>query len=240
MQISLNTLILGNSHCMSGINPLYMTNSAFNFANSSQDLERDYFVLTKYENMYNNLKCVILSFSYCTLQDKMDYTDKSRLKYYGIYMGYEKYKYSVEITSSITYEKIKRLSERGYLQYSPLGFRVNKSSKDNLEVSGIKAAKRHTLNNRKYLDDNLKYLHKIIQFCEDKQIQLILVTTPTCHSYYEHLDKHQLDQLLSIAKELDNNHENVFYFNFLKDDRFNDNDFKDGDQFIRRRCRKIH
>ena len=79
------------------------------------------------------------------------------------------------------------------------------------------------------MDDNLKYLHKIIQFCEDKQIQLILVTTPTCHSYYEHLDKHQLDQLLSIAKELDNNHENVFYFNFLKDDRFNDNDFKDGD-----------
>ena len=85
-----------------------------------------------------------------------------------------------------------------------------------MEVNGIKAAKRHTLNNRKNLDDNLKYLHKIIQFCEDKQIQLILVTTPTWHSYYEHLDKHQLDQLLSTAKELDNNHENVFYFNFLK------------------------
>ena len=222
---SLNTLILGNSHCMSGVNPLYLTNSAFNFANSSQDLERDYFVLTKYENMYNNLKCVILSFSYCTLQDKMDNTDKSRLKYYGIYMGYEKYKYSVEITSSITYEKIKDYLKEGTSQYSPLGFRVNKFSKDNLEVSGIKAAKRHTLNNRKDLDDNLKYLHKIIQFCEDKQIQLILVTTPTWHSYYEHLDKHQLDQLLSTAKELDNNHENVFYFNFLKDDRFNDNDF---------------
>lgn len=211
---SLNTLILGNSHCMSGVNPLYLTNSAFNFANSSQDLERDYFVLTKYENMYNNLKCVILSFSYCTLQDRMDNTDKSRLKYYGIYMGYEKYKYSVEITSSITYEKIKDYLKEGTSQYSPLGFRVNKFSKDNLEVSGIKAAKRHTLNNRKDLDDNLKYLHKIIQFCEDKQIQLILVTTPTWHSYYEHLDK---------------NHENVFYFNFLKDDRFNDNDFKDGD-----------
>ena len=209
---SLNTLILGNSHCMSGVNPLYLTNSAFNFANSSQDLERDYFVLTKYENMYNNLKCVILSFSYC--QDRMDNTDKSRLKYYGIYMGYEKYKYSVEITSSITYEKIKDYLKEGTSQYSPLGFRVNKFSKDNLEVSGIKAAKRHTLNNRKDLDDNLKYLHKIIQFCEDKQIQLILVTTPTWHSYYEHLDK---------------NHENVFYFNFLKDDRFNDNDFKDGD-----------
>ncbi|WP_279157961.1 DUF1574 family protein, partial [Parabacteroides goldsteinii] len=149
--------------------------------------------------------------------------------YYGIYMGYEKYKYSVEITSSITYEKIKDYLKEDTSQYSPLGFRVNKFSKDNLEVSGIKAAKRHTLNNRKNLDDNLKYLHKIIQFCEDKQIQLILVTTPTWHSYYEHLDKHQLDQLLSTAKELDNNHENVFYFNFLKDDRFNDNDFKDGD-----------
>lgn len=165
---SLNTLILGNSHCMSGVNPLYLTNSAFNFANSSQDLERDYFVLTKYENMYNNLKCVILSFSYCTLQDKMDNTDKSRLKYYGIYMGYEKYKYSVEITSSITYEKIKDYLKEDTSQYSPLGFRVNKFSKDNLEVNGIKAAKRHTLNNRKDLDDNLKYLHKIIQLCEDK------------------------------------------------------------------------
>ena len=63
-------------------------------------------------------------FSYCTLQDKMDNTDKSWLKYYGIYMGYEKYKYSVEITSSITYEKIKDYLKEDTSQYSPLGFRV--------------------------------------------------------------------------------------------------------------------
>ena len=53
-------------------------------------------------------------------------------------MGYEKYKYSVEITSSITYEKIKDYLKEDTSQYSPLGFRVNKFSKDNLEVNGIK------------------------------------------------------------------------------------------------------
>lgn len=226
---NLNTLIVGNSHCMSGINPSFLTNNAFNFANSSQDLERDYFILTKYEDIYAELKQVILSFSYCTLQDKMDYTDKPRLKYYGIYIGYEKYKYSMEITSNITYEKVREYLKDGSLQCSPLGFRVNIPSKDDLNISGIKAAKWHTLNNQESLTDNLKFLNKIIQFCENRQIKLILVTTPTWHTYYEHLDEHQLNQIYSIATEITENHKNVFYLDFLKDIRFNDKDFSDGD-----------
>lgn len=226
---SLNTLIIGNSHCMSGINPSFLTNSAFNFANSSQDLERDHFILTKYENIYTELKHVILSLSYCTLLDKMDYTDKSRLKYYGIYIEYEKYKYSVEITSSITYEKVREYLKEDSLQCSPLGFSVNNSSKDDLNVSGIKAAKRHTLDNQAGLTDNLIFLNKIIQFCEDRQIKLILVTTPTWHSYYEHLNEHQLNQMYSTAKDITENHNNIFYLNFLKDPRFNNKDFSNGD-----------
>ena len=177
---SLNTLILGNSHCMSGVNPFFLTN-AFNFANSSQDLERDYFILTKYDNLYTGLKYVIL----------------------------DKYKYSLEITSSITYEKIKEYLKGNISQCSPLGFRVNKAFKDNLDISGIKAAKRHTMNNREGLVDNLRFLDKIIRFCENKQIKLILVTTPTYPSYYNYLNENQLHLLFSTAKEIVNNHENV-------------------------------
>ncbi|WP_075559654.1 DUF1574 family protein [Parabacteroides timonensis] len=235
---SLNTLILGNSHCMSGVNPFFFTN-AFNFANSSQDLERDYFILTKYDNLYTGLKYVILSFSYCTLQDKMEYVDKSRLKYYGIYMGYDKYKYSVEITSSITYEKIKEYLKGNTSQCSPLGFRVNKAFKDNLDISGIKAAKRHTMNNQEGLADNLRFLDKIIRFCENKQIKLILVTTPTYPSYYNYLNEDQLYLLFSTAKEIVNNHENVLYLNYLKDDRFGDNDFNDGDHLSEQGAEKF-
>lgn len=73
-------------------------------ANSSQDLERDYFILFKYDNLYQ-LKYVILSFRIVPSRTDGICWDKSRLKYYGIYMGYDKYKYNLEITSSITYEK---------------------------------------------------------------------------------------------------------------------------------------
>lgn len=236
---SLNTLILGNSHCMSGIDPFFLTHKAFNFANSSQDLERDYFILTKYEEIYTELKYVILSFSYCTLQDRMDYTDKSRLKYYGIYMGYDKYKYSVEITNSITYEKIKEYLKGNTSQYSPLGFRVNDTSIENLGISGIKAAKRHTLNNRESIAENLIFLDKIIRFCDSKQIKLILVTTPTYPSYYEHLNEQQLDLLFSTAKEKVDNYPNILYLNFLKDDRFDDIDFKDGDHLSKQGAEKF-
>lgn len=236
---SLNTLILGNSHCMSGVNPTFLTSKAFNFANSSQDLERDYFILTKYKDIYKELKHVILSFSYCTLQDKMDYADKSRLKYYGIYMGYEKYKYSMEITSSITYEKIREYMKEGASQCSPLGFIVKNSSNDDLNISGVKAAKRHTLNKKDDLADNLKFLNKIIRFCKDKRIKLILVTTPTWHSYHEHLDEQQLYQMFSTVEYITKNHENVTYFNFLKDNRFDNNDFNDGDHLSEKGAEKF-
>ena len=236
---SLNTLILGNSHCMSGIDPFFLTHKAFNFANSSQDLERDYFILTKYKEIYTELKYVILSFSYCTLQDRMDYTDKSRLKYYGIYMGYDKYKYSVEITSSITYEKIREYLKGNTSQYSPFGFKINYTSKENLGISGIKAAKRHTLNNRESVAENLIFLDRIIRFCESKQIKLILVTTPTYPSYYEHLNEQQLDLLFSTAKEKVDNYPNILYLNFLKDDRFDDIDFKDGDHLSKQGAEKF-
>lgn len=236
---SLNTLILGNSHCMSGVNPTFLTSKAFNFANSSQDLERDYFILTKYKDIYKELKHVILSFSYCTLQEKMDYADKSRLKYYGIYMGYEKYKYSMEITSSITYEKIREYMKEGASQCSPLGFIAKNSSNDDLNISGVKAAKRHTLNNKDGLADNLKLLNKIIRFCKDKRIKLILVTTPTWHSYHEHLDEQQLYQMFSTVEYITKNHKNVTYFNFLKDNRFDNNDFNDGDHLSEKGAEKF-
>lgn len=236
---SLNTLILGNSHCMAGINPSFLDCQAFNCANSSQDLERDYFILTKYENSYKELKHMILSFSYCTLYDNMEYTDKERLKYYGIYMGYEKYKYSVEITSSMTYEKIKDYLKKGTLQCTPLGFRADDSMKDDLDISGIKAAKRHTSTSPEVPDNNLEYLNKIIRFCENRNIKLYLITTPTWHSYYEHLDEHQLNRTFSTAKEITNNHKNVFYFNFLKDNRFDKDDFNNGDHLSEKGAAKF-
>ncbi|MCD8268291.1 MAG: DUF1574 domain-containing protein [Parabacteroides sp.] len=182
---------------------------------------------------------MILSFSYCTLYDNMEYTDKERLKYYGIYMEYEKYKYSVEITSSMTYEKIKDYLKKGTLQCTPLGFRADDSMKDDLDISGIKAAKRHTSTSPEVPDNNLEYLNKIIRFCENRNIKLYLITTPTWHSYYEHLDEHQLNRTFSTAKEITNNHKNVFYFNFLKDNRFDKDDFNNGDHLSEKGAAKF-
>jgi hypothetical protein len=48
---TVETLILGSSHAYYGINPEYLSWKAFNLANVSQDLERDFFVLDKYKEL---------------------------------------------------------------------------------------------------------------------------------------------------------------------------------------------
>src|SRR5690606_6316134 len=57
---NVETLILGSSHTMYGINPKYIDNSAYNLSHVSQTIDIDFELLKHYKSKMPHLKHVIL------------------------------------------------------------------------------------------------------------------------------------------------------------------------------------
>ena len=64
----------------------------------------------------------------------------------------------------------------------------------------------------------------IAEFCKKRNIQLILITTPCWHSYYERLHQDQLTKMYEITHRFQKEYD-LLYFDYLKDPRFHIKDF---------------
>src|SRR5690606_3831228 len=76
---------------------------------------------------------------------------------------------------------------------------------------------------------NVEVLKKILMLCQERNIEVILVTTPTYWTYSSNLEKTQLDKTLNTAKSVCSEFERCEYYNFLTDTAFIAEDFKDAD-----------
>lgn len=231
-----NTIILGSSHTYFGVRP-ELIDSMYNLANTSQNLKYDYFMLEKYGNACTNLKTVILPISYFTFFSKGFENGDSwyYATYYKIYMNCQYHsdfsKYNAEVFHpSVYFGKLKRwLLGINNNICDNLGWGLNyslekkKQSWDN--TASTEAAKRHTAENWDYLSDNLLYLDKIISYCKTRNIKLVFITTPTWRTYYEKLDKMQLNKMYDII----HGYADIEYHDYLKDNRFVEDDFYDAD-----------
>lgn len=91
----------------------------------------------------------------------------------------------------------------------------------------ISAAKRHTTD-WAYLDKNISYFKKIVSYCRTHSLSLVLLTTPTWHTYYENLNKKQLDKMYSTIAQMQKEYD-LPYYDYMRDSRFTNKDFYDGD-----------
>ena len=109
-------------------------------------------------------------------------------------------------------------------------YKLEKRS-DDWQMSGEVAAQRHTGKgvNWKQYSKNQEYIYSIIQKCNDRGIQVILLTTPTYITYREHLPKEVLEVKDELCNKLQNTFDNVVYLNMLDDSRFVPDDFFDAD-----------
>lgn len=114
-----------------------------------------------------------------------------------------------------------------------LGWGTNHSltHKDRFSTWDIKnsvlAAQRHTTD-WTHLEENLSDFRKIASYCKARGIRLVLLTTPTWHIYYNHLDKRQLSKMYSLIAQMRREYD-LPYYDYLKDTRFTSHDFYDGD-----------
>lgn len=241
----IEVLILGSSHTYSGINPYYFSNNAFNLAQVSQTLDLDLELLLKYENELHNLNIIILPISSFSLWEKLENEiDSWLLKNYKLYyeLGTSKLKdhselFSVKLTRNLSRLYSYYIKKESTIFCSELGWRTtNKSefSKD-LYATAIEASNRHTKTNihsDKYKElfyENMNILNQFYSFCMERNIELILITTPTHLHYRNQLNEIQLNTMIETMNDFVKNHPHTHYLNWLNHPDFKDSDYFDAD-----------
>lgn len=239
-------LTLGASNGYYGIQPRLFNVPAFNAAHVSQTPKYDNFIFNKYIEMADSLKLIIYPLSYCSLSfDLENGIEWWRTKNYTIYYNcpYHKWnlKYSTEIFSnSSVFVLCKRLKNRVIKNYSDVhcdslgwGTDYRVSNKDGEWLrNGVKRAEYQTCDLDacgKFVMENKRYIEDIIVQCYKRNINVMLLITPTYRSYYDNLNIKQLDLLTDFCDSMSIKYNNTTFVDLLKDCRFVEDDFYDAD-----------
>jgi hypothetical protein len=233
-------LALGSSHTLYGINPEYFTMPGFNLANTSQSLNYDYKLLKKYGNELESLKVVIIPISYFSLFGNLDKGVESwRIKNYVLYYQVTPSTFNIknycELFNDAMYSHLSRLyryvTHKSSITVSDTGFGLEHSSKKKIDkdASGEAASLRHTVEDWEYLDYNKEMLQNIITYCDARNIALVFVTLPAYYTYRNRLDESQLNETVTYMTDIGELYNNVYYYNYLNDPMFIEDDFFDAD-----------
>lgn len=231
------TLVLGTSHAFYGINPAYLGPNAFSLANSAQSLQYDKFLLEKYIEKCKNLKRIIIPLSYFTLvsDDMENGSEWWRVINYKAYFdcpyhsSFSKYNFFISNSEPFR-EKLFKLFKREIIIMCDsvgFGYPIYHKSLPNLsDVSVATWVKNHTAQDFSYVERNKAILREMAKYCQSHHIELVVVTTPVWHTYFERLNPQQLALMQSFAKELKGKY-GVTYLDYMTDKRFVANDYTD-------------
>lgn len=233
-------LVLGSSHTFYGIRPEFFEGKAFSLANVSQGLRQDLFLLEYWVDKYKNMKTVICPISFSSWFGRgLEYGSESyRCRYYKIYMDCDLYPdislYNLELSDFRTAKgKIAKLLspniDPGYDEYgwgNTYKLSEKKMDKWNDGTEAEAAVKRHTVKSWDYIDQKYTQMKELAEFCRSHNIQLVLITTPCWPSYYENLNSKQLSKMYELTYKFIQEY-NLPYLDYLKDPRFEADDFYD-------------
>jgi len=238
-------LVLGSSQALHGIDPTYFSLKGINAANISQSLYYDKEILKREIDKAKNLKYLIITVSYFTyfyeihnsLESWRDLYyqkfwklipnaettiwDAKNYSYIALYTPLKTAKYA---TSNFNVDLAPTLKTNGYI---PL---INKKSIK--FISDQQGKKRVSLHNSIIKIENFKhtiaYLNEIIEIAKTKNIKVVIVTPPVYKTYYENCNEKLVMANDHLTQSI-SNYDNIKYFNYLKDKRFDKNDFYDND-----------
>lgn len=210
----IRTLILGSSNAYDGLNPSVLP-KAFNLANSSQTLEDDYRLLAKYIDSMDSLQTVIVGLGYHSLGVTKE---EHRRTYYTIYMDlYPRWpisKYSFEVCNPEMLMKkiIKYAVSRDVTRCDSLGQRVGHTreaadsgaewwNKDVLSLVGNDSFQFSVISSQ--IEENTRYLHAIVDVCNARNVQPVLVLMPVMGEYKRKLPEEQVALMDDVLQSLD-------------------------------------
>ena len=210
----IQTLILGSSNAYDGLNPCVLPN-AFNLANSSQTLEDDYRLLAKYIDSMDSLRTVMVGLGFHSLAAT---PEANRRMYYTIYMDlYPRWslsKYSFEVCNPEMLVKkiIKYAVSRDVTRCDSLGQRVGHTREAadsgaewwNKDVLSLVENDRFDIGYRRMeIEENLRYLHAIVDLCNAHGVQPVIVQMPVMKEYKRRLPEEQVALMKEVLQSLD-------------------------------------
>ena len=237
-------LILGASGGFLGINPVYISDNAFNACHVSESLDWSFKILKKYQNKLNSLDIIILQITYPSLWYKLENDIESwRVKNYAVYYGIKSnsLKNNFEFLSNPFLMNIERLikyylKKNNDIACNSLGWGTGYKSElaIDLRETAKKAAFRHTVDifseeNIILFNENLKVLNLFSEFCKQKNISLVFLTPPTYLSYRENIDYEQYNEMVKTINSFVKEHSNCYHLNFFDNNDFVAKDFFDAD-----------
>lgn len=235
----IRTLILGSSHTYYGLNPSEMGDSVFNLANVSQSPEYDLELLKHYKELMPNLKYLIVPISYFTYSDlKMEDDDEwVRVIKYKTRMHLKLHSdfsiYNLEIADFDGYRGqlanliLKKPSNISDSLGFGLGYTLDNRA-PNWKETGELRAKNHTADHPGRRNEVLEIQEELIDYARYNGLDIFFITTPTYESYYNNLNPDQEQEMRDAIRELKVKY-NIEYLDFLRDERFIDEDFYDPD-----------
>ena len=210
----IKTLILGSSNAYDGINPSVLLH-AFNLANSSQTLEDDYRLLTKYIDSMDSLRIVIVGLGFHSLAAT---PEANRRMYYTIYMDlYPRWpicKYSFEVCNPEMLVKkiIKYAVSRDVTRCDTLGQRIGHTLEAaqsgaewwNKDVLSLVENDRLEIGHcRLEIEENSRYLYDIVDLCNAHGVQPVIVQMPVMKEYKRRLPEEQVALMKEVLQSLD-------------------------------------
>lgn len=253
----IETLILGNSHSLYGVNPYYMSPNTFNNAHVSQSLNFDYHILMSKSNNWKKLKRIFLPISYFSFwYDLSNSLESWRVKSYYPYEIEEishnlsledKFYFTQKFTISIRQVYNFIFKSKGNLQINDLGWGLGFDSKKskNLQISALSASKRHSKNNI-YSDDNKDlfsknkwYLNQISNWAKKNGVEVIFFIPPAHISYLNSLNPEQLLITRNTINNISDKYDNCNYIDLSKSSFFEEKDFFDADHLNEKGAKKL-
>lgn len=234
--------VFGSSQIKNSVNPQFIDKNTLNISSSAQHHNTDFSLLKGLTDRLPNLKTVVFEVSYGHFEiphnSKFYWKHSVFLKYYGI---------NTFDRTTVPTDKLLYISHPGYFstqlvdyyirdsipyKYNRWGFDLNnykgKFKKLNYDIAAIDSSyvKMNRRESVQVLNYNLDYFYKMLEFCEERGLDVVLISPPTFTNYNSLRNKEMLARRDSIIGDLKTKYANMRWLNAETDTIFKVTDFR--------------
>lgn len=232
-------LSMGSSYCYWGIDPACFSLEAFNAGHERQSMKYNYLIFNKFIEKMGSLKFLIITVS---CGEPFFETDRKQLiQKYALYyhipinhsLLYFDFLYGIHIRSAYKYilngtSSMRTCTELGFSPHINLNNDWKRYAKEAAKYMAVNNIHSHKYQPvlRKY-DQNMEYLRQIAESCKDRNVKVILVSTPFHSLFRENINNDIWTMTMNFCNIITKELNNVKYINLFDDARFCDEDFYD-------------
>lgn len=236
------TLIFGNSHTFYGLDPKQFDGKAYNLANISQSLYFDALLFDQFIDSFPKVKNIILNVEYTSLSHRDDSSEESWRNYF--YHGqmdldvpmikwYDPRKYSLALAMRFrtTLSFINQVGRRGLVTCDADGWGNDYNYANRVQDLSFLAEQTVAKHEDGSVDFrvNTDRIRRIIEVCERRNIEVLLVTMPVSKAYSSRVNQRKFSKIASVCRTLESSNSNCRYLNLFREGIFSDDDFFDAD-----------